>query len=438
MNKTKAIFLMALTALLAAPGLWAQTSNTSTATASIFSTDVDSYMDVNDFGDAAPDSFFTWLRPSGNGFETGYARYLGGGYLGLYGTGSFLNGSFSKTITENNAGSLETAPTNDGMGWSSQVDILYGTESLGGFKLSLFTYGENNDTDLNETSPNDSVETKNRIFVVSPSLEWGKNFSVSPGVFKFAVGLGTAFTIANSTVTTVAGGTTTSEVTTNAGVTVITLNPRVTWVMNPRGNAQSELFASYSLGFIIYPDVAYEDSKATGFAVKEMEQDNSGTIHVLEASFKTTYTTSDTFSWGWGAGVEFDITTSEIGKVKTTLGNGTSATGTNTSESTTFDLIPRGALGISYKLKPGVLTLNGGIEGYLPFRLGTSGSESTTGTVTTETSTITFNNMRAVVRAGIAWQLTPELGLDSYLSYYAPTSKDVGITAISILATYKR
>jgi hypothetical protein len=437
MNKTKAICLIALAALLAAPGLWAQASNTSDATASIFSTDVDSYMDVNDFGDVAPDAFFSWLRPSTWGFEAGYARYLGGGYLGLYGGGSFLNGGFSKTVTENNAGSLETpAPADNGMSWNSQVDILYGTESLGGFKLSLYTSGSNNDTDLTETSSNDSTETKNRNFRVSPWLDWGKNFSAGPGVFKFAVGLGTSFYINNTTYTTVASGATTREETYHYGYTTIGLNPRVTWVMNPRGNAQSELYAGYSLSFRIYPDLYRENPKATT-GVKEQEWDRSYTSHNLAASFKTTYTTTDTFSWGWLAGLSFNISTYDEGKTKTTLGNGTSSTGTDTYESTDFGFSPWGNLGISYKLKPGVLTLNGGITVYLPFGLDTSGSEDTTGTVTTETSSISFSSVQAWVSAGIAWQLTPELGLDSRLSY-GTTSKEVGINAISILATYKR
>jgi len=87
------VVLAIITMGLAIP-LSAQSSNQLTATAGVFGTDVDDYMDVNYYGDVEFDKWFGLL---GKGIQLGYATKFGDIYLGGYYTGNILTTGTNET-----------------------------------------------------------------------------------------------------------------------------------------------------------------------------------------------------------------------------------------------------------------------------------------------------------------------------------------------------
>jgi hypothetical protein len=122
-----AAFVAAL--FLAALPLSAQLSRTSEATQGVFTTEADDLMDVFRYGDM---EFDTWLGVAGvgpaSGFSLGYARKLGGMYLGLGYRGNLFSSLFKNqkesTVTYDAAGNPAKTETGDNDSWGTPPNII--------------------------------------------------------------------------------------------------------------------------------------------------------------------------------------------------------------------------------------------------------------------------------------------------------------------------
>jgi hypothetical protein len=122
-KKKTALLTLGAALVLAAMPLTAQSSQTSVATQEVFTTEADDFLDVFAYGDV---EFDTWLgvaglvTPEGTSdrhFSLGYARKLGGIYLGLGYTGDLFKSAFrnekSSAVTYDAAGNPLTTTTTE-------------------------------------------------------------------------------------------------------------------------------------------------------------------------------------------------------------------------------------------------------------------------------------------------------------------------------------
>ena len=138
----------------------------------IFSSLVDDYIDVSLY-DAGIGTFLflggfydtTFLN--GTRLSFGYGQTLGAGYLGVYYGGTLVTASGGSTKADMNDNSLDSLTSNSTANWDNSLAVLFGTNSIGAFRLDM-----NFDTASSYTSQNVENETRfnNGILI---GLTWG-------------------------------------------------------------------------------------------------------------------------------------------------------------------------------------------------------------------------------------------------------------------------
>lgn len=107
----KKIIALAATLALTAALVFAQTSNTNTATAGLFTNDVDNFMDVHDWNKVNPQNGYWMLGYNGqygtSGFQLGHAHNYKNGYEGIYIDGN-LGWDFKNEVTKTTVGETTT------------------------------------------------------------------------------------------------------------------------------------------------------------------------------------------------------------------------------------------------------------------------------------------------------------------------------------------
>lgn len=208
-QKKKVIALAAITVMLLAP-LAAQSSNTNSATAGVFETDVDNYMSVHDYSKVEMEKAFGYIGYDSNNLSLGYATKLGGLYLGSYYNGNALstNDSIKETKNITTANQVtndvitgETVTTTEGktdpeMVSTNQIDVLVGVAGMG-FKLGFYenlqtaksrfsvdgSFNDASDSVATDSSTMSTTVTKytegsQTVGSIMPSLVWGMNLPV--------------------------------------------------------------------------------------------------------------------------------------------------------------------------------------------------------------------------------------------------------------------
>jgi len=192
----KIIAMLAMLAAVVAMPAFAQTSPTSSATAGIFTTQVEDSMDVHNYGDV---QFEKWAGFIGlnNGFPSiGYAFKPGGIYLGLWYNGNAVTFSTTESETVQNTYNYNDqikTRTVTTSGWNNMnitsnnsIQALIGVAGMGikvGFNESLTTREKPNNfnsTSTTEDFLNSTVTYQNVLKSYSyangnlfPSVEWG-------------------------------------------------------------------------------------------------------------------------------------------------------------------------------------------------------------------------------------------------------------------------
>ena len=136
---------VALALAFAAFTVSAQSSNTSTATESIFKTDVDYFMDVNNWNKVKPENGFGYFGLEYSSYYLGFAKQFDNIYLGSYFSGDF--GNYEKTVTKTSDNTTVDIKEGNTESTSFYYYNLIGTGNLG-IKLGFHYYNYNsNETD---------------------------------------------------------------------------------------------------------------------------------------------------------------------------------------------------------------------------------------------------------------------------------------------------
>ena len=98
MISVKKIISIAAVAALSV-SLFAQTSMTNTATAGLFSTDVDNYLDVNSWSEVKPEKFFAYFGMRSGNYDLGFAKNFKDCYWGTYFSGNLGTSTSTKTTS---------------------------------------------------------------------------------------------------------------------------------------------------------------------------------------------------------------------------------------------------------------------------------------------------------------------------------------------------
>jgi len=123
---------------------FAQTSNTSFVTQNTFKTDVDSFLDVNDWNTVKPANWFGFMDLSSSYFYgTGFAKDFKNFYLGAYYYGRMLSGiQNSTTTTDTTSGGTTTVDAEDISNKNSPYNKFYVLAGIGnwGIKAGCLLY----------------------------------------------------------------------------------------------------------------------------------------------------------------------------------------------------------------------------------------------------------------------------------------------------------
>jgi len=208
--KMKVLALAALIVIGLAMPLGAQpsspVSNQNLATAGVFGTDVDSYMDVNYYGDVNFGKWFGYLGADTSGiFNLGYATNLKGIYLGTYYSGNIFKTETNETtrltttwdpnlqqlLTREDEKTYGRTTTNT----NNHIAALIGVAGMGiqvGFYENITTYNtpynavrndgkstitQNLDGSITYTN-NDSISYEESEGDLMPYLQWGMKLKV--------------------------------------------------------------------------------------------------------------------------------------------------------------------------------------------------------------------------------------------------------------------
>ena len=435
-------------------------SNTSDATFGLYTTDVDDFLDVNEWQNLEFDKFFSSMRADGSdGIEAGLALKAGSVYLGFGYAGNFwippppLTGTFSSVTTEfgdnfatvNQRGKKTVNYSGNGLQWNSQVFFLLGTASLGGFLLDLnFARAGSNKLDTQAFGPGGNVVTSKDsrgLGAIEAGLSWGKNFARGDYVFKPTLGLAYCFDLGKNVSDTGAGT-----------ITTTVLNGIDDFFAGTRYSANGGRVGL--IGYMkAHAGLMVDLSKSTGdgslWIGYNMEQhfydrqtkDDSGywedyspwlTKHGIQIELSAWYNMDRKLSLGWSVGSGFDLVSASVSTVQTILTND------NEYSELVFEIHPSIAAGVVYKLLPDKFNVNGSL---VLFPAGYTYNQFTDNDIPSviKTSTTAHNiaSTAAVTSLGFTWFITDGFAFDACTTTLAIGSR-INFTNFSALLSYKR
>jgi hypothetical protein len=238
-----AVLLTAILLVAMAP-LAAQQSNTYKATSGLFSSDVDNYLSVTNFGKVSIDKWFAFTNLQGSTLDLGYARKIGSLYFGTYYNGTIVlendsakeNSATTPTVINGVVSTTSTVTTkswvtDNGSRTDNNGSIFLGIAGMGfklGFDEDITTYKTPNGalssqldySTITSDSATNSVTSKvysdmSKVSgYMTPSLAWGTNIALGSLTLSPKV-------VANFKIQQDSSGYTYNESTTMAGTTVL-------------------------------------------------------------------------------------------------------------------------------------------------------------------------------------------------------------------------
>ncbi|MCL2129639.1 MAG: hypothetical protein FWH35_04705, partial [Treponema sp.] len=206
---TKIFKMAAIAAVISMAAVFtvvAQESNTNEATAGIYGTDVDNYMDYHSYSDVEFEKWFSfagWRGGSGGELNLGYAARPGSAYLGLLynGWGARSEREKEESImsyyypgTNPDGYDKEITYTDDGLFTNNGITALLGIAGMGikvGVRVQTETYKDPVWDSLEWDYGNgwvehqDEVDTfKEQHNIFTPVIGWGMGFNVGSMVLK--------------------------------------------------------------------------------------------------------------------------------------------------------------------------------------------------------------------------------------------------------------
>jgi hypothetical protein len=422
----KTLLLGIALAVILVPGVMAQVSHglddtsalsmKNTATGGLWGNDMDNAQDVNDYQDVEFDKFFAFLAGGNAGITGGFAKNFGKIYVGIYYTGTLVNGS---SIERTNAAGnrIDTTGGNDlGFTFTDNLYGLIGTP-VGGFKLGILSDFR---TDKDEFSGTISgitgtVESTEKGGRLGLGLIWGKNFDIGPGTLKPEIGILYGFNLqkTETTVTTTTPPIITGNGTTSGGHAPLQLLIQGDYVFPENGGRQSVISFSEFFDYHIFPDPVNETSTTPASGTSTTTRKGKAWANTLGLGFKRTYAIDEKFSVAWnvtGALTYRTTDTEEETEVK--VPGFTSTTTHNYGDTTTeIGFTPRARLGFTYQFVPDKFALHGHAGVELSFTR-TEVSSNAPNDKTSTTTTSWGNGLAPLAGLGGTFQLHPMAAFD--------------------------
>ena len=410
---------------------FAQTSNKSESTGGIFGTDVDDFMDVNNYSNVKPATVFSYLGYENGSFTIGASRMFGDIYVGVFSSGdlglSFDNtsstqvSSETETVTDETSDPVTTTTTSTTTTTKTKSNYPDYYTSADDFNLSALvgingigvkvTAGHTGNsatkyTKTTTTTVTDGVstvtstETDTKKSVTDLSVTGGYNLAMGKYYFKNFAGLALAIS-ENSTETTTDGTTTESNETEKTFALLAG-----TSVDLP---SKSGITQNASLGL----SLSFENTDPTDNSTYTSADNytnsitkNTGFVLGLVPGYYVSYDKIDRLDLGFKASCPVTVSASNsrtdyfrhyyyaLGTYFTSLTETTRVTKTN---STVVEFAPEATVGLTYELVPGKLTFNAGAGIDLPVLSGTFSSSKVSESASNATeNTITDNSSSTV------------------------------------------
>lgn len=217
--KATALIAAAIMLLVAMPAMAATpTSNLNNATASVFSNDVDNYLNVNNFSKVTFDKNFAFAGLQNSNLNLGYATKIGSLYIGAWYAGdvaNMVNGQetdvsvlttpsvVNDVVSSTSTTTTKTLATDNPFITDNTVNVLVGVAGMGfklGFTESLSSYVADSTaggltsgaaistvtTDTADTSVASTVysNTSKVSGYMTPSIQWGTNLTIGDMILK--------------------------------------------------------------------------------------------------------------------------------------------------------------------------------------------------------------------------------------------------------------
>ncbi|GHV95368.1 hypothetical protein AGMMS50293_16880 [Spirochaetia bacterium] len=466
---TKHKFLVAV-ALLAivfsiAPLAAQVESSTSQATDGLFTSDVDNFLNVNNWQDVEFDKFFMVAQVDGaNGVNGGFALHAGSVYLGFGYLGNFWSGNINSTKTEYGSGFAyapyagkditdNNTPADAGLSWTNQVSVLAGTELLGGIRVDVNMAGIGNDNDdadsLNPlTGDKTTAKTAVGLGWIEPGIQWGRNFAIGGGVLKPTLGFsytadlrktlsdpGTAGSVETTTWTSEDGFFMESEyddVYTGANNGQVGLTGAIAGSVDlgydfSAGDADVSVWAGYGLRLYTYGKQTENSTTWTDYNPAHMVQSASIGVGAW-------YTLDRKLSLGWQAEGYFDFDKASITSEKVKDGPDPDHEFTDNR----LGITPKLSVGVSFKALPDTFTVNASLALY-PLHYSYREFEHIDKTAGPDTITDTIHIIDptySTTSLGFTWFIAKGLSFDA-VAAIGVTGSRADLTNFSALLSYK-
>lgn len=404
MKKIFKIVATLLLVLVTSTFVFAQKSNTFTATAGTLRDDADNFMDVRYFNELDFSNFFAWTNLSLGDVNLGFAKKFNELYLGAYYAGDLLN-SLTKTESKEISSEEIVSYTKKEVGMH-EFDLLFG---FSGMALKL-----NTNFNINSTYTSETNYVKNSKYIFD--LTWGglsvpvEKFNLRPWA---KVGLNFIDNYNYSKTTTEVLGITSTTITEdksgNYNYLTIILGSDFEW-----GDKESFFSVAgfeYLFGSRLGLNGALktEETNVDG-ASKTVTTNYAGKSYIkntITPYYRFEYKASDNLKFGGKATVKLDMTTSSSGYSYTDTPVSTEVTLTKTTNvDSEIDF------GMQYKLKEN-FAMNVGLGANLPKLTFTKTVDAVNNETEVKTTTSGFGT---VLLTGFVWDINENCALDASMS----------------------
>ncbi|MCL2792698.1 MAG: hypothetical protein FWD87_06375 [Spirochaetaceae bacterium] len=447
-------------------------SLTNQATAGVFTTDVDNFMDVKNFQEVDMERYFIFLQAGPNllnaaseefdGLSFGLARRFGRSYLGFFYSGSIVERDASTRKVPANANSAMREDSN--AYWRNTLSILFGNDSFGGLKLDLLYLRDNDRSRVRNNSnpgalPGDTTGNVNQEYRITEKagniglgLTWGNAFEVGNGVLKPEIGF-----------SYLRGGTTemrqvlsaTNNITrTDRDNSYFAFFLGAEYEFERNDNRQSTLSLVYRQARTLYPNIATQTLWVSDAGTIQTQNEHvigkAARLHTIEVDFDTIYDVTERLQAGYRLGLIFGYFSAELANVFMQLDN----TGTIipspgvgwytdeffSHERAQYTITPTVGTGFIYQLVQDRFNLNGGFAVQLPTYTRTV-ERDTRPPVTSynvDDRTMTWSPMMTSATIGATLFITPGFEIDMLAGSIVGGAADVDVSQVTLMGTIRR
>lgn len=410
MKKTFKIVALLLLVLVTSTFVFAQSSNTFTATAETLRDDADNFMNVRYYNDVDFSNFFAWTDLSLDEANLGFAKKFDALYLGAYYKGDLWDGSSDKTTTEN------TTNVTKNITGEHTFDLLFGFSGMA-FKLDTYFNLDNTKTSYVDTENEYESESKTNNSTYTFGLTWG-GLSVPAGNANLRPWAEIAFEINDATVYSEVKTGDTTVVTTDKTNTNNLNTLSVTLASDAEWGSKDAFFSVAGLAYTLETAIG-----ANGVVYEVTDGENTSTVtrydfkyalNTFSPYYRFEYKVSDNLKLGGRVGASLNIKTGCPGD--TYIDENKPEDTPRFVKTTTTEIDPNLGLGMQYKLKPN-FAMNLGLEASLPSfdsikTVTPVGEDSESKNVVSDVNSSFSSNLYT----GFVWDINENCALDASMS----------------------